>query len=256
MRITRTTYVSPDNSLARRVGVTLIEVLVALAITGIFLAGVMEAFVYILQSSERSEANLEAITNARAALEQMAVDIKAARIDPRRPIQFFYGQNFDFTYGDAVDNDQDGRIDQELRNGRDDDADYGGGGDDLHVSLGTNLLERKELVNLPDLGDRNIDEDCLFSNDILEILTFPGPDNPGYREKKILFRIDTFDNQPNVLVRRVQSPRSGYTVRGGGSHRFQRPFYQLPLLGSQSYPNELGDILGFPLRSHVPRSPD
>ena len=179
------------------------ELLVAIAITGIFLAGVMEGFVYILRTSEDAEAKIEAVTNARAALEIMSTEIKAARIDPRRPIQFFRGQSQDVPYGDGVDNDLDGIIDEEIHNARDDDGDYSSSEDDLHVGFGSGLFERKDLVNLPDLGDRHIDEDCRFANDILEFITFPDPNNPGYREKTVRYSISTFDQQPGVLVRHV-----------------------------------------------------
>jgi len=186
-----------------RRGVTLTELLVAIAISGIFLAGVMEGFMYILRASENAEAELEAVTNARAALETMSMEIKAARIDPRRPIQFFHGLSQDAAYGDGVDNDMDGRVDEEIHDASDNDGDYTSSEDDLHTNFGGGLFERKDLVNFPDLGDRHIDEDCRFANDILEFITFPDPNNPGYREKTIRYSISIFDSQPNVLVRHV-----------------------------------------------------
>ncbi|MBN1901581.1 type II secretion system protein [Candidatus Sumerlaeota bacterium] len=186
-----------------RKGVTLIELLVAITISGIFLAGVMETFVYILQSSEDAEAKLEAVTNARSALDTMSQEIKTARIDPRRPIQFFYGSSVDLPYGDAIDDDLDGRTDEEIRDGHDNDGDYAAVNDDLHIQLDGGVFERGNLINSPDLGDRNIDEDCRFSNDTLEFITFPDPNNPGFREKNVKYQITTFDGQPNVLVRRV-----------------------------------------------------
>ena len=184
-------------------GVTLMELLVSIAITGIFLAGVLEGFVYILRTSEDAEAHLEAVTNARAALEAMSMEIKAARIDPRRPLQFFRGQSQDAAYGDGVDNDLDGRIDEEIHNASDDDGDYSSPKDDRHIGFGGGLYERKNLLELPDLGDRHIDEDCRFASDNLEFITFPDPNNPGYREKTIQYSISIFDGQPNVLVRHV-----------------------------------------------------
>jgi hypothetical protein len=163
----------------------------------------MEAFIYILRSSEEAEVKLEAVTNARAALERMSMEIKTARIDPRRPIQFFWGRNIDFLYGDAIDNDRDGRVDEEIRNAGDDDSDYVAGTDDLHVNFGSGIQERINFINWADLGDGSVDEDCRFSNDNLQFITFPDIDNPGYREKRISYEIDTFDGQPNVLVRHV-----------------------------------------------------
>ena len=184
-------------------GITLIELLVAITITGIFLAGVMEAFIYIIRSAEESEANLEAVTNARAALEIMSKEIKTARIDRRRPIQFFHGQSLDELYGDRVDNDQDGRLDEEIRDAQDDDGDYLIGIDDLHTNFNGGLYERQDLLNISDLGDRHIDEDCRFSRDSLEFITFPDPNNPGFQEKNIRYQITTYDGQPNVLVRHI-----------------------------------------------------
>jgi len=184
-------------------GVTLMEMLVAITISGIFLAGVMEAFIYMIRTSENAEAKLEAVTNARAALERMSMEIKAARIDPRRPIQFFHGLSVDLSHGDAMDNDGDGVVDEEIRNAEDDDRDYVLASDDYHVNFGSGLLERSGLINLPDLGDGHVDEDCRFSRDTLEFRTFPDPENPGFREKTIQYEVGIFDNQSNVLIRRV-----------------------------------------------------
>lgn len=186
-----------------RKAVTLIEMLVAIAITGIFLSGVMEAFVYMIRTSDRAEIRLESVTNARTAMERMSAEIKTARIDPRRPIQFFHGLSTTLGYGDAMDNDHDGLVDEEVVNGADDDGDYSLAEDDLHVRFSVTEQERPELDNLPDLGDYNIDEDCRFSRDVLEFRTFPDPDNPGYREKNIKYEITTFDGVDNVLVRTV-----------------------------------------------------
>ena len=183
--------------------VTLIEMLVAIAIAGIFLAGVLESFVYIIRTAEKSEVELEALTNARAALDIMSREIKSARIDPRRPIQFFHGQNEDLAYGDAIDNDEDGNVDEEIRDGDDNDADSDLPADDQHVVITGAYAEREDLRGFPDLGDVDVDEDCRFSNDILEFLTFPDPDNPGFREKNIRYEIKDFDGQSNVLVKHV-----------------------------------------------------
>ncbi len=188
---------------ALRRGVTLIEMLVAITITMIFLAGVFEAFVQILRTSDLAEAKLEAVMNARAALEHMAIDIKAARIDPSRPIQFFHGENSDLAYGDRKDNDDDGGVDEEIRDAEDNDGDYMGASDDVHTDFGGGLFERKDLMGLADLGDRHVDEDCRFSDDHLEFRIFPDPARPGSRDKSVRFEITTFDGEPNVLVRHI-----------------------------------------------------
>ena len=200
--------------LSIRFGVSMIEMLVALAVAGVFLAGVLEAFVSIIRASDMAETQLEAVANARTALERMSVDIKAARIDPRRPIQTFHGIHTDLSYGDGIDNDEDGRVDEEVHNGEDDDVDYQVMNDDLHESLGGGFIERPVLVNMADLGDRHVDEDCRFSADTLEFITFPDPNNPGYREQTISYEVTTFDGQPNVLVRRVTyNPHDPQNIR-------------------------------------------
>jgi prepilin-type N-terminal cleavage/methylation domain-containing protein len=197
-------------------GITLIEMLVALAISGIFLAGVLETFISIVRSSNKAAAKLESVTNARTALEIMSINIKSARIDPRRPIQFFKGESLDLLFGDAVDDDNDGQVDEELMNGSDDDGDYLATEDDLHTDFGSGLYERKDFLNVPDVGDAHVDEDCRFANDTLEFITFPDPDNPGFREKRIRFEITTFDGEANVLVRTItynpNDPLTSYSV--------------------------------------------
>jgi len=203
-----------DTTPATRFGVTMIEMLVALAVAGVFLAGVLEAFVSIIRASDAAETRLEAVANARSALERMSVDIKAARIDPRRPIQTFKGTHTDLAYGDGIDNDGDGRVDEEVHNGKDDDGDYQVANDDLHESLGGGFVERPVLVNMADLGDRHVDEDCRFAMDTLEFLTYPDPSNPGYREQTISYEVTTFDGQPNVLVRKVTyNPHDPQNIR-------------------------------------------
>ncbi len=197
---------TPQHSLARtaaRRAVTLVEILVAIAVTGVFLAGVLEAFVYIVRSSEQAEVQLEAMTNARTAIDRMAAEIKTARIDPRVPIQFFHGTPQDLAYGDGMDNDNDDFVDEEIRNGRDDDGDWNASTSDRHVFLGAGWYERGDLLSIPDVGDAGVDEDCRFGRDILEFRTFPDPDNPGFREQSIRYEIASWDGQDNVLVRRV-----------------------------------------------------
>ncbi|HOE63108.1 MAG TPA: type II secretion system protein [Candidatus Sumerlaeota bacterium] len=195
-------------------GITLLELLVAIAISGIFLTGVLEAFVYIIRTTDRAETQLEAVTNARSALERMAIDIKAARIDPRYPIQHFVGESLDLPYGDGIDNDGDGRVDEEIRQGADDDGDFQVSVDDLHVAFDGGVRERSALTNFGDLGDRNVDEDCRFSADTIEFITYPDLDNPGFREQRIRYAIGDFDGQTNVLIREViHNPNSPTQMR-------------------------------------------
>jgi type II secretory pathway pseudopilin PulG len=181
---------------------TLVEVLVAVAVAGAFFAGVLAAFIQIVKASDLAEAKLQAINNARAALELMAIDIKQARIDPRRPLQYFVGRHNTLAYGNGIDDDGDGRIDEEIADGRDNDGDWSYQSDDHHANI-AGYYERPMFVGSADLDDLHVDEDCKFENDRLAFRIFPDPGDPQSRDDLITFYIGTYEGEGNVLLRGI-----------------------------------------------------
>ena len=135
----------------------MLELLVAMAVIAAFLSGVIAAFIQILKASERAEATVDAVNNARAALETMANDIKSASIDPSQIPQHFFGIDARLGSGDGIDNDRDGLIDEEIFNGLDDDGDWSLA-DDNHAII-NGFIERSAFVGVPDLGDFRVDEE-------------------------------------------------------------------------------------------------
>ena len=176
-------------SRSSKTGVTLVELLVALAIASIFLTGVITAFVQILRASNISEVKVQAATNASTALRLMTKDIKKTSI--LNPQEIFQGTLVELGYGDNIDNDGDGKIDEETINGKDDDGDFV----DNHAKIGS-LFERGEFVGIADLGDIGVDEDAKFRSDSLlfyvnDTLT------------SISFEIGDFEGESNVLLKKT-----------------------------------------------------
>lgn len=180
---------------------TLVELLVAIAVASVFLSGVFAAFIQILKATDRAEAQIEAVNDARSALEIMAIDIKSARIDPTQKPQQFLGVNNHLTFGDGIDNDNDGRIDEEYINSVDEDGDWIFA-DDNHTVIG-GIVERPTYYNHPDFGDFHVDEDFKFDQDSLTIAIFPDPFFPTPRTQTITYEIGSYEGEPRVLLRRV-----------------------------------------------------
>jgi len=185
-----------------RQGWTLIEMLVAVAVASIFLLGVFAAFVQILRASDRSERMIEAYENARSAVEAVALYVKAARIEPSLPYQYFQALNLPTLTGDRVDNDRDDRVDEEQPNGLDDDGDFVVARDDRHAQIAT-TVERRLFVGQPDLGDAQVDEDVVFHRDELSLAIFPDPSIPGSRDEITSFSIAAWEGESNVLLQRT-----------------------------------------------------
>ncbi|MCX8036040.1 MAG: hypothetical protein N3D11_03080 [Candidatus Sumerlaeia bacterium] len=190
-------------------GWTLVELLVALAVAMVFLGGVTAAFIQILRISDRSERMSEAYQNARAAVETIAISIKGAAIVASQSAQHFQGVNVPTLAGDRIDNDRDGRIDEEQPNGRDDDGDWARQHNDRHAQIGTGY-ERAAWAGRADLGDELVDEDCVFHNDQLAFLVFPNRRIPGSRSEIVSFSIGSWEGENHVLLQqRLPSPGSG-----------------------------------------------
>jgi len=186
---------------------TLVEVMLALAIAAAFLSGVFAAFIQILDVTDEAQARMEAVNNGRAALEVMAIDIKAASLDTTHGEHEFLGVNRRLPYGDGIDNDGDGLIDEESPNALDDDGDWTLA-DDNHAIIGT-TAERWYTIGEADLGDFHVDEDCLFDNDSLQFRIFPDPLSSSGRNERISYEIGSYDGEANVLIRRTASFLSG-----------------------------------------------
>ena len=187
-------------------GMTFVEVMVAVAVSLAFLSGVLAAFIQIIHTSDISSARLKAVNNARSALEIMSIDLKAARLKPPGLLQIFEGTDRTLAYGDGVDNDKDGKIDEEIFDGKDNDGDWSAGRDDRHQRLGDSY-ERSQWVNLPDLGDANVDEDTKFSRDTLTFRVWPEKQRIWARDDVITYEIVDDVNtygESNVLVRRIK----------------------------------------------------
>jgi prepilin-type N-terminal cleavage/methylation domain-containing protein len=183
-------------------GWTLVELLVAVAVISIFLLGVVAAFTQILRASDRSERMMEAYQNARAAVETIGRFVKAARIEPGMNPHFL-GINVPTSSGDRVDNDKDGRVDEERPDGFDDDGDWAAARDDRHAQIG-GMYERPRFVGVADLGDEHVDEDCVFNLDHLAMTLYPDPGVPGSQVQMTSFSIGVWEGENNVLLQLLQ----------------------------------------------------
>jgi len=182
---------------------TLLELLTAMAVGGIVLSGVALTFIQVLRASHRAERIIEATENARAAAETIAYFVKAARIEPTLPYQYFQGLNVPTPAGDRIDNDGDDVIDEEQPDGLDDDGDWVADRDERHVQIG-NTVERRRLWRVrADLGDDRVDEDCVFHRDQLSLAIFAEPSLPGSRDEITSFSISAWEGEDNVLIMRA-----------------------------------------------------
>jgi len=130
-------------------GFTLIEYLVAVTISLIFLSSLVTVYIQIEKSAKISNARMEAYQNARAALDFLTNEIKDARPN------FFLLIDRNLSYGDRIDNDGDGRIDEELADGLDNDGDWVSGRDDRDNRFFNGATEYG--YGIPDLGDDRVD---------------------------------------------------------------------------------------------------
>jgi hypothetical protein len=112
------------------------------------------------------------------------------------------GTSRTLSYGDGIDNDQDGSIDEEVANGVDDDGDWDiTAGDDRHTSILLLNDERPGGAAAADWGDARVDEDVLFSSDTLRYHTEATSTSYDYDE--VSYAIGTHNGIDHVLVRKV-----------------------------------------------------
>ena len=184
-----------------RRALTLIEVLTALTVALVFIGGVATAMLGIIRASDEAEAEVRATATARSAVDRMATELRQLQPDADRELRQFRLINRPLAYGDNIDNDGDGLIDEEILNGRDDDGDWMLG-KDRHVTVGLRA-ERNAFVGRPDLGDEGVDEDCRFSADEVSWVV---PGTGG--NQRIGYRLGTFDGEDHVLLRVISQTGS------------------------------------------------
>ena len=182
-------------------GLSMIEVLVAMVISLIFVGSISSVFVSTLRATEDAQAQVRAHNRARAAVDAISRDLKSLQVDPVFGVtaSTLVLTNQPLAYGDFVDNDGDGLIDEEAVDGRDNDGDFV----DQHTVVGL-AVERRYYQFTDDYGDRGVDEDFTFSNDEITFLFTPPsltPGPPPLFRQRTTYRIDTFDGVDNVLVR-------------------------------------------------------
>ncbi len=198
---------------ARR-GLTLIEMVVALAVVLIFFGGALYAFLEIVRAKEAAQARLDAVANARHALETMSLEIKRARLMPAETTgpqtlrEDFQVTSTILLVGDRKDNDRDGNVDEEVFDGADNDNDWITA-HDRHAAIpgAANAMyyERRFYRNEPDLGDARVDEDTRFTSAAISFQTFPLP--TGASPRRVSFWLgEDLDGEPNTLMFQVKDP--------------------------------------------------
>ncbi len=180
-------------------GLSLTELLVAMAISLVFMGSVTTAYINIARSADASQNRIQAHATARNALDSIVRDVLRIDRDPALLAnQYFILTNRTFPYGDGIDNDGDGLVDEEVFDGFDDDGDWVLASD-RHAVIGP-YTERRDYLGIPDFGDLNVDEDCLFGNDVLSF-RIPGDLFTLRPAEVITFELGSFDGEDNVLLR-------------------------------------------------------
>ena len=184
-----------------RRGLTLLELLIAIAIAAVFFGGAALAFVQIMHSNDRARARLEALANARHAIDQLSVDLKLARPGPP-PDDLFRSQTAAGSYsGNLRDDDADNAVDEEVFDGADTDGDWVLAEHDRHVAIAPGVVERQPLAGIPDPGDANVHEDLAYG--LTELVFRAHPDTPTGPSREVRYYVTDYDDEENVLVREV-----------------------------------------------------
>lgn len=194
----------------RRRGFSLLELLIAVAITLTFMSGVYMTYIQVLRTHDETERRLEAMRNGRAALTTLSSEIKALNraANPGFDDILLIARRDALDHGDHIDNDRDGKFDEEIVNGLDDDATSGTVlANDRHALIGA-VYERPLWVGKADLGDANVDEDIRFGHSFMTFRIFPSAPTPALVSKTITYAIANYDGQDNVLVRQTIIERS------------------------------------------------
>jgi len=192
------------------VGLTTLELLIALLFVLGIMGSAIVAFVALQRHSTEVKARLDAMSEARHALFMLSQDLSQAQFGPATatPKNMFMGANSPSAQGNRKDDDGDGKIDEEVFDGKDDDNDWQSQ-DDKHALITPVLRERPQGYGFPDIGDSHVDEDTRFGQ---AQLRFRIPAETTGSVAEIYYHITTFDGEPNVLVR--EKTTSGVTEIG------------------------------------------
>ena len=185
-------------------GLTMIEMVVAITIVLVIMAGVVTVFIELLRSHDEARARMDATANARAAMDVLSTEIKRAS-NTTGTLAFVATTSSAAGGGDRVNQDLDANTDEETLNGADDDGDFAVATSDLHALIpagAVNYRERPVFYQKPDLDDRGIDEDIGATSTTLEFDTFNSPGEPLNRRVRFYVGTDP-DGQPNTLMREV-----------------------------------------------------
>jgi type II secretory pathway pseudopilin PulG len=191
----------------------MVEMLVAVAILSVFMSGIYLTYIQVAKTNQVASARLEALRNGRTGLQSLSDELKSLNdiagaglligVDPAPR-----------AFGDGVDNDGDGRIDEELVNAIDDDPTsppIPAAINDRHAVLNGpgGLRERPLGIDVSELGDEGVDEDAVFGQDRLVFQVTP--ETPSdIRLKVVTYAIPPggFDGVQNVLVRQTRIERT------------------------------------------------
>ena len=196
------------NLRSRRRGLSLLELLMAMAVAGVFLAGSAMAFVQVIRTNDLARARMEALANARHALDQLSRDlITATDAAPTGGTPLFstlISSSTPILTGNLIDDDGDGANDESIFTGEDTDTDWVLASDDRHVQLSdTNpaIVERKRLMNRADPGDEKVLEDPRYVLSDLAFRFQPPAGTSAAPFQRVVYGVTSFDGEENVLVR-------------------------------------------------------
>lgn len=195
---------APSHFYSRR-GLTLTELLVAITVATLIISGTALMFVQLLRSNDQAQARIDAVANARSAIESLSVELKRAQTTST--IAMFTGDTqstASIFSGDYVDQDGDGVLDEEPLNGLDDDNDWQLA-DDRHARLttyGVTYVERPRFYQQADLGDAHVDIDLALTSSTVTFTTFDVAGEPVDRKVRYYVGQDP-DGEPNTLMKEV-----------------------------------------------------
>ncbi|MCL5271000.1 MAG: prepilin-type N-terminal cleavage/methylation domain-containing protein [bacterium] len=180
---------------------SLVELLVAMAVATAFMAGVYTAYLQISRAQSSAEARLDALRNGRAALTTMGDELKG--INTLGTDSLLQALDATLAFGDGRDEDSDGKVDEEVVDGLDDDGDITDPlVTDRHALLDFHY-ERPSFVGRIDLDDANVDVDARFGDDRITFNIYTNPPQPQSVVKTVSYQIGDFDGQSHVLLRSV-----------------------------------------------------
>ncbi len=186
----------------RRHAFSLVELMIVSVIAVVFTATAATVFIQLIQTSDAVDARIEAASNARFFLDTLTEDLMQASISPAiGRATLFVASHVPLTFGDLVDNDADGVVDEESPDGQDNDGDWILARDDrdLQTTFGATLIQERGF-QVPDLGDGHLDEDVVFNLDELSFWV-PGPSASNVTRRQLTYRVQNFAGEDKVAVR-------------------------------------------------------